>query len=403
MKKWFILFLFITLFFIKTQAAQGIECQSTDSKDANTLQEIISACNNKLGQLGSQRNTLASQIQYMDTQIAITELEINKNTSEIKNLKKEIENLSSRINELNTTSDKIARVVKLKIERMYKRQQTNTLYTFMNANNLTEFMRSIQYLRRSQISDREFLLKLQNTKVTFEEQKDLRQEKETELTQLTARLESYQVELASQQTAKEQLLNETRNDERKYQDILSRANAQIQAFKSFVSNSGASGVISANSLGSGYDGSYYSQRDERWAYTNIGASSESIGNVGCLVTSVAMVLKSKGVDVDPASIAANSCYFDLCSTAYMKFSIDLPGGKRRSGSPGIPTSEINSKLDGGEPVIVGLRAGSVGTHFIVLKKKDGDDWIMFDPIYGPDIKFSSHYSTSQIFSAEIIL
>jgi peptidoglycan hydrolase CwlO-like protein len=207
------------------------------------LQEIINACNSKLGELSEQRNTLASQIEYMDTQISVTQLEINRNLGEIERLKKEIKNLSSRITELNSTTDKISDTIKLKIEQMYKRQQTGLIYTLMGANNLPKFLRSIQYLRRSQISDRELLLKLQNTKVTFEEQKDLRKVKENELNQLTASLENYKIDLASQQQAKEQLLEITENSEKRYQQLLADAQrelTQIQQAADFLKQSGES-------------------------------------------------------------------------------------------------------------------------------------------------------------------
>jgi len=220
---------------------KGAECQPVTSKDSGTLQEIINACNAKLQQLGTQRSTLASEIGYMDTQISITRLEINKNEQAVEVLKKEIKNLGSRITELNSTTDRISDAVKLKIERMYKRQQTNFVYTFMNAQNLSEFLRSIQYLRRSQISDRELLLKLQNTKVTFEEQRTLREEKEEELLQLSERLEAYQASLAVQQQEKRSLLETTRNDESRYQSLLAAAQSelsQIQNAATFLLESG---------------------------------------------------------------------------------------------------------------------------------------------------------------------
>jgi peptidoglycan hydrolase CwlO-like protein len=240
-----VVFLLIAIFVLLMagRPVLSVECQSTDVKDSETLQKIIDACNNKLGELSEQRNTLASQIEYMDTQISVTELEINQNKTEIQSLKKEIKSLSSRIGELNSTTDKISDVVKLKIEEMYKRQQTGFVYTLLGANNLPKFLRSIQYLRRSQISDRELLLKLQNTKVTYEEQKDLREEKEEELNQLTASLENYKVELALQQQAKEQLLTITKNDEARYQQLLSDAQrelSQIQQAAAFLKQSGES-------------------------------------------------------------------------------------------------------------------------------------------------------------------
>ena len=393
----FLLTIILSLFLIN-KPVLGVECQPTDSKDSGTLQEIINACNSKLTEIGDKKNTLSSQIQYMDTQISVSQLEINKNQNEIARIKKEIKNLSSRIVELNSTTDKISDTVKLKITRMYKRQQTNPVYTFLNANNLPKFLRSIQYLRRSQISDRELLLKLQNTKVTFSEQKDLREEKELELNELSARLENYKADLASQQVAKQQLLSATQNDEKRYQQLLSDAQRQIASFKSFVQSAGGS-TVGANGLGTGYDGNYFSQRDERWAGSQIGSSSENILDVGCLVTSVAMVLKHKGVDVSPADIAGNSGYY-FSTTAYMlKPTYNLPGGYTRSS---IAISDIENQLNSNNPVIVGVYHGAYGTHFVVLKKTDGDDYIMFDPVYGPDKKFSEIYSKDVIFEANVL-
>lgn len=397
MRKVVVLLTIIFGLLISSRAVFSVECQSTTSKDSGTLQEVINACNAKLGELSEQRDTLASQIEYMNTQISVTQLEINRNQSETQRLKKEIKNLSSRITELDSTTDKISDTVKLKIEQMYKRQQTGLVYTLMTANNLPKFLRSIQYLRRSQISDRELLLKLQNTKVTYEEQKDLRQVKEEELNQLTASLENYKVELASQQQAKQQLLEVTKNDEAKYQQLLADAKRQIASFKAFTQSVGG-GTISADSLGKGYDGNYFSQRDERWASNTIGDSPETILDVGCLVTSVAMALKHKGVDVTPANIAAEPSFF-FGNTAYMLYPNNLPGGRALIN---ISTDNIDSELDSGNSVIIGVYHGTYGTHFLVLKKRDGDDYIIFDPYYGPDKKFSEIYSKDIIFQANIV-
>ncbi|MCR4329745.1 MAG: C39 family peptidase [Candidatus Roizmanbacteria bacterium] len=399
---WVAIFFTLSILFTPKQT-WGVVCERKDSASQEELQSIIDACTKQVNDLGQQRNTLTKQIQYMDSQIYLTELNIQENQQSVERIKKEITSLGERIGELNSTLTHISETTTDKIRAMYKRQRRNPMLSTLASDNLTTLLRSVQYLKRTQENDRNILLRLQDTKVNFNEQKTLREEKETELNILNDQLASYKISLAAQQRDKEVILSETQNDEKTYQQILSRARTQISAFKTSAVNSGVGGVIGANSLGTG-DGSYYSQRDERWAYTNIGNSSESIGSVGCLVTSVAMVLKSKGTDVTPTDIAANSCYFDLCTTAYMKFSVDLPGGHRRfsSFSGNISTSDINNKLDGGEPVIVGLYPSWGGQHFIVLKKVDGDDWMMYDPLFGPNIKFSEHYTKDKIFSAEII-
>jgi hypothetical protein len=58
---------------------------------------------------------------------------------------------------------------------------------------------------------------------------------------------------------------------------------------------------------------------------------------------------------------------------------------------------IDSQLSSGKPVIVGLKSGPFGTHFVVLKSGSNGDYIMHDPWNGPDLKFSDYYSTGQIF------
>jgi hypothetical protein len=188
--------------------------------------------------LNEEKNTLASQIQFMDTQINLTELQINQNKQQTEVLKKEIKELGSRITELDKTTNKVSSAVAEKINQMYRKQRVSNVYTFISANNLSSFLRSIQYLQKSQKNDRELLLKLQNTKVTFKEQRGLREEKEQELTELSARLETYKLSLASQQQAKEHLLEVTKNDEKKYQQILAQTRAEFEAIRAIVSGGG---------------------------------------------------------------------------------------------------------------------------------------------------------------------
>ena len=398
----FIVFISLSFLFMPPQI-WGATCERKDSASQEELQSIIDACTKQVNELGQQRNTLTKQIQYMDSQIYLTELNIQENQQSVERIKKEITSLGERIGELNSTLTHISETTTDKIRAMYKRQRRNPMLSTIASNNLTTLLRSVQYLKRTQENDRNILLRLQDTKVNFNEQKTLREEKEKELNILNDQLASYKISLAQQQQGKQTLLAVTNNDEKVYQQILTEARAQIAGFKAFSSSISDGGIISANSLGNGSDGSYFSQRDERWANMTIGRSSEIVKDVGCLITSVAMILKSKGVDVTPASIAGNSSYF-WDPTAFFINSTSLPGGHTRNrNNIGTNLDSIRQYLDSGQPVLTYLSAGSYGMHFVVLKKNDGNDFIMFDPIYGPDVKFSDHYSTGQILEAEYIL
>jgi hypothetical protein len=234
-------------------------------------------------------------------------------------------------------------------------------------------------------------VQVEQTKLNFEEQKKLREEKIQELDSLKITLSNQKVTLNSQKAAEQKLLADTQNNERVYRNLSEQARQQIAGFKSFFSSAGV-GIISSNQFGNGSDGNYYSQRDERWANRSIGYSSESILDVGCLVTSVAMTSKKIGSGVNPADIASDVSRF-FGNTAYMKLPWPSVAGKSYVS---LSQSDANQELQNGNYVIAGIRKSSCvsgGDHFVVLTKKDGDNYLMHDPIYGPDKKFYDYYSS----------
>jgi predicted double-glycine peptidase len=60
---------------------------------------------------------------------------------------------------------------------------------------------------------------------------------------------------------------------------------------------------------------------------------------------------------------------------------------------------IDNEIASDRPVIVHLNIGTYDGHFVVIKRKEGDEYIINDPWYGPDMKLSENYSAVQIDSA----
>ena len=372
----FCLFFFITIHFFNVQAA---ECDSkTGNEKVNCLKEVLK-------QLGQQKGTLASQIQYMDTQIYLTTLQIQSTEKKILDTGKEIDLLGSRIDGLDQSLDYLSKLLLNKIAESYKKREVSFLAVLFNTKNADDFLNKIKYLKASRENNQKLLVQVQEAKSNAEEQKLKREEKKVELTSLTQTLNSQKIALDSQKIQKQKLLSDTQNDEVTYQRLLSQAQAQLSGFKSFVSSSGID-IISANQFGTGSDGSYFSQRDTRWANQTIGYSSENILSVGCLLTSVTMVAKHYGENVTPSNIASDVSRF-YGFTAYMSLPWKSVAGRSYYG--GV---DVDQELANGNYVIVGVGGCSNGgSHFVVLTKKDGSDYIMHDPIFGPDLKFSSHY------------
>ncbi|MFZ1619845.1 MAG: hypothetical protein WAT72_04325 [Microgenomates group bacterium] len=349
--------------------------------------KLISEYEQKLVGIRDQKNTLSSQIEFADTQIYLTTLRIQDTERKISQTADEVESLKGRIVTLNSSLDYLSKLLLEKIVESYKRREPPFLAVFIDPDNASTMINRLKYAKVAEENDRKLAFQVQQAKLNFEQQKDLREDKQIELAKLSDALEGQKIALNGQKAQKQKLLTDTQSDEFTYQRLLAQAQAQLSGFRSFVQTAGASSVIGANSLGNGSDGNYYSQRDERWANRTMGYSSENVLNVGCLITSTAMVAKKYGDGSTPGDLAADANRF-YGNTAYVTLPWRSVGGRSYT-----PVSNIDQELQNGNYVIVGVGGcGSGGSHFVVLTKKDGDSYIMHDPIYGPDKKFSDYYS-----------
>lgn len=389
-----ILYLLVIIFIVFLPISAN--AQSCVTKEE--CEKLIKDTESKLSSIREQKNTLSSQISYMDTQINLTAIQILNTELQIKKTESEIDSLGNKIEGLDRSLDYLSAVFLQKVIESYKRKQSTILELLLDAQHVSFLAKRIKYIQTAQENDRKIALQVQQAKVNFEEQKNLREKKKKELDILTAQLKTQKLELTNQKIAKQRLLEVTKNDEQTYQKLLSEAQKQLSGFKSFVQAAGG-GLIGANEFGEGSDGWYYSQRDSRWGNNRIGSSSESILEVGCLITDIAMIMKKYGSSWTPANIASSSDYF-FADTAYMlhpsRFS--WPIGKSYQN---ISTDSIASEIQNGNPVIIGVYAGAYGTHYVVAKNLDGDDYIIHDPYYGPDKKFRDYYSKDAIFVAGV--
>ena len=126
-------------------------------------------------------------------------------------------------------------------------------------------------------------------------------------------------------------------------------------------------------------GTYYNQRDSRWGAQAVGASTEKIWHIGCLLSDMAMVYTHFGFrDVTPATIAAHSSWFGLSGDIYNS-AFSIPG--HTTVMNWHPTwSWIADQLRAGHPVIVGMNLLTGGTHFVTLTGLAGpNDYWTNDP------------------------
>lgn len=140
---------------------------------------------------------------------------------------------------------------------------------------------------------------------------------------------------------------------------------------------------------------HYSQQDPQWKNIKIGSSSETIGRVGCALTSVAMLLSGYGYGETPASLnkkLKQNGGFMGAAIVWGTVSVVRPQVKFENivicRDSDAPLSAINASLAAGQPVLVEVDnspAAGLQTHWVVLYAKKGDDYLMLDPWpYPPD-------------------
>lgn len=379
-------------------AQEDVKDCDVDSENYRAcLEEKVSALKNKIKQAQDQAQTLTNTINLTNNQIQLQQIQIYQTQTEITLLEKELANLGERIEGLVLSLDRLTEMLIVRVQASYKQTRTNLIMALFTHSSFSDFINQYKYLQQAERQVARAMQEAENQRLLYDEQKNLKEIKQSQLEEKRNQLSAQRAELERNRQAKQRLLTDTKNDEATYQRLLLEAQREIDSFRVFVTAQfGSSYCLSSPAPQP--DGWFFSQRDSRWCGSRIGNSQDSIGAVGCLVTSTAMIWKKHGADVTPLSLANNLSFFRF-NTAYMIMPTPAPPGFV-SNTYGGNLEIIDRELEAGRPVIVRLsvRFNTVGTHFIVLKSGSNGNYIMNDPIYEADMAFSSRYSTGQITS-----
>ena len=136
---------------------------------------------------------------------------------------------------------------------------------------------------------------------------------------------------------------------------------------------------------------YYSQQDPKWKQDILGFGDpgDTIGYVGCALTSVAMLLSGHGFIETPQTLnqkLQNVGGFASAGIRWGSVSQIYPKVNMKSfiscASTDAPLAQIDASIAAGQPVIVMVDnspAAGLQTHWVVLYAKEGNDYLMLDP------------------------
>ena len=209
-----------------------------ENRSTEELSSIIESCTEKLKEIKTTINSLSTQINYMNTQIYLTKLKINRTQESIKKTEQEISALNKRIDNLDSTLTDLSSEFLILTQQVYKIKTKPFFAKVLAVESFPILLKQYKYLKTKINQTHQLMLQIQKTKLTYQEQKDLRQQKQKELEAFQITLRKQEDDLHNQQRAKQKLLAETKNNEKIYQQILNKARREYEAITAIVTGKG---------------------------------------------------------------------------------------------------------------------------------------------------------------------
>lgn len=217
---------------------QSQPSQNDLSQQLRGNQEKQADLQRKLAEVQRQKQTLSSQISYMDNQIALTSLKIEETQARIIQSGQEIATLSAKIGRLDESLTGLSAILLNRIEETYKRGGVESWQLILSSRGFADLLARTRYIRLVQAHDKRLVYQIEETKADYQDQKVLLEEKKREDEQLKKQLDGYKVTLARQKAEKVQFLEVTKNDEKRYQELLAKARAEFEAIQGIIAGRG---------------------------------------------------------------------------------------------------------------------------------------------------------------------
>jgi peptidoglycan hydrolase CwlO-like protein len=359
-------------------------------------------CTNKINAAQALKQTYSLQIELIGNKIKLTEYKIAATQEQITSVTLDIDTTSKKISGLQNTLNTSIGVL---INRIIATYEVGTIQPFqilLTSTSASDFFSRLNYLKLAQAHDKKLIYDTQQAKVDYSNQRTILEDKKKQLADLQQQLQDQTNQLNQEKQVQQQLLATTEEQIAQYQ-------AQLAALRSFARSRVGSGggIIPHQDLSDDW-GRYYNQRDANWGDNLIGLSNEQVWEVGCLMTSYAMVVTHYGGSISPADVAANPGNFSGASAYF-----NAPGPSANGHSADYVTNpslqSLKDAVNSGKAVIAGLSSDGgpfpqhYSDHWVVLRSIDGDSFKINDPFYtgAMNVSLNDHYSGWTIIEARI--
>jgi len=222
-----ILVFFLAILFKAAAFAEIVECSGikNEIEKKECLEKQQEYYQQKIAELKGKANTLSNQIAQFNAQISLTE-------TKIESTQEQILLLGGRIDQLELSLGSLTKAFEQRAVETYKMSRLSkaTLVLFSSPD-IKNAVSRYYYLQKIQEADHSLLSRLQKAQTTYKDQKG-------DLEGLQKVLGAQKEKLDTQKIAKANLLSVTKNDEKRYQELLAQAKAEYEAIQAIIAGAG---------------------------------------------------------------------------------------------------------------------------------------------------------------------
>jgi peptidoglycan hydrolase CwlO-like protein len=236
---WLLFTVFFVLFVFCVQEVFAITESECDKNWRDHNEECRTLWTDLRNEASQKAASLQNDLTRIKTNIKITTALIFQTEKEVVRLEKEIADLEGKIGRLDFSLDKLSEILAKRIAETYKKGKVDFVSLFLSSQNFSDFVSRFKYLRVVQLHDRSLMVQMETTRTNFEDQKTLKEQKQEELAALKKKSELLKKNLDQQNKDIEYLLEVTKNDERRYQQLINQAIAEQIAIKGILAGQGS--------------------------------------------------------------------------------------------------------------------------------------------------------------------
>lgn len=363
------------------------------SEQVKELENRADEYKDLIRELQIKQQTLENEIELLDAQTAQLELEIQTTQAQIDQINLEINNLLIRIQIKEEEIETQKKILTQLLRKIDSYDKESVLEVLLKSEELSDFLNEAEYMNTVGEKIKDTLDAYKNIKQELEQREKEMENKKSQLENLNKKLLDQKEIVDAQKKSKEDLLEETRGKEYKFQDLLFNVRNQKQTILGDINKlkldkeveiAKIAAMAERPSENLASTSWYFSQNDPEWKDMSIGLSNSTVDDYGCAISSVTMVFKYYGIDIDPGRLSKQPIfYYDLIVWPKQWRYLDLIKNSfhKSGGLIGEDWNLIDREIASGHPVIVFIKAlGRGAGHYVVIHSKDSRGYIVHDPV-----------------------